>query len=571
MRPRKEIREMCCYSAPTSGRNGFLRLDFNENTKGIPNSLWKCLSLGLTDISVYPEYSGLEQAIAEYAGVKQAEVIACNGSDEAIRLAFDCFLENGAKVVLPWPSFAMLQQYARIAGGKIEKVPYGKCLGFPTKRVLKAIDVETDAIVLCSPNSPTGTTIALGDIERILKKAKQNNAMVLLDEAYYEFSGETAVDLIREFDNLVVTRTLSKAFGLAGLRLGYLVSCEENVQELRKVASPYSVNAIGARLGSKALQNRGYMKRYVAEVRAAKKVAERGLQELGLRFYPSKANFLLVRFGENCARIVRELREKGILVRDRSGYELLRGCARVTIGTIEQMRVFLEALEEILERKTLVFDMDGVLVDVSCSYRKAIQETVKFFTGKELSLQKIQMLKNELQINNDWELSKKMIELTGMKVSLKAIIKRFQELYAGKNFNGLIRNEKLLLRKNIVKQLAKKFELSIFTGRPRKEAFFALQKVGIEKYFKKVVAMEDVSRIRQKPNPFGLKKILGRRKNAFYLGDTLQDIRCAKNAGIKAIAILPPQDKSEKLRRAMLKAGAAAVLSNVNEIGKVIG
>ena len=570
MKPKNEIREMSAYCAPTSGRKGLLRLDFNERVALLPAGFAKALSgIDLEQLSVYPEYGLLEKAIAQYAGAGQSQVLACNGSDEGIRIAFDCFLRKGAKVVLPWPSFAMFEQYARIAGGKIAKVLYGKDLSFPAQRVLQAICAKTGAVVLCNPNNPTGSAIKKKDIERILKRARQKNSLVFLDEAYYEFSGETAAGLIKEFDNLIIARTFSKAFGLAGLRLGYVLSCSENIKEMRKVASPYSVNSIAALLGRNALLKRQYMKAYVKEVRLAKKIFEKGLKKIKVQFYPSNANFVLARF-ENSKTVLGKLREQGILVRDRSSDELLDDCIRITIGTRGQMRKFLDKLAGILARKALVFDMDGVLVDESISYRRAIQQTVRFFTGKRLSLKGIQEKKNEMQINNDWLFSKKIIGLLGKKVELRQVVEKFQEFYLGKKFNGLIRNEKLLLGKKTLEKLRQKFDLFIFTGRPRQEAVFALKRFGIRQYFRQVVAMEDIPSGKQKPNPFGLKKILGKNKNAFYAGDALQDIECAKRAGIKAIAVLPPQDKSKKLVQAMLEKGAEFVLQDVNEIGKVI-
>jgi HAD superfamily phosphatase len=215
--------------------------------------------------------------------------------------------------------------------------------------------------------------------------------------------------------------------------------------------------------------------------------------------------------------------------------------------------------------------MDGVLVDVSRSYRVAVRETVRFFTGKRLSLERIQALKNEFRINNDWEFSAKIIESLGKKAELKRVVEKFQEKYLGKKFRGLIGNEKLLVKKSALLQLGKKFDLLVFTGRPREEALFALRRFGIEGAFSRVVAMEGIPRNRQKPDPFGLKKILGENRNAFYAGDTLQDIECAKRAGICAIGVLPPQDKSRGLRKRMRQAGADFVLGDANEIAGVIG
>ena len=571
MKARKEIQEMRAYSAPTSQRQGQLRLDFNENLVGIPKTLLKSLSVSPAQISIYPNYITLEKAIAKYAKVKENEVIASNGSDDAIRIAFDCFLKAGKKVVLPWPSFAMFEQYARIAGGKIKKILYDKGFEFPIDEVLAEIDSETGAIVICNPNNPTGTLLERKDIKKILKKARLNNAMVLVDEAYYEFSEKTVVDLITKFSNLVVTRTFSKAFGLAGLRLGYLVSCGENIAQMRKVASPYSVSTVTAAIGEKAIQNNEYVKKYVEEVAKAKKIAEKGFTRLGIEFYPGSGNFILAKFPGKSKEVLSTLRERKILVRDRGSYELLGDCLRIGVGTRKQMRFLLSKLERITSQPRIVFDIDGVLIDVSNSYRKAIRETVEFFSGKKTPDLEIQRVKIDERINNDWLVSKRLLEMRGFNVPLESVIMQFQEIYIGDNFDGAIANEKILVQQQVLKRLAGKATLCILTGRPRKEAEFTLKRFGIYSLFDKIVCLEDCKG-NEKPSPFGLNTIAKEfgAGTRFYLGDTLADIECANRAGFEAIGVLPPQNKGNLLRDKMFEAGADKVLDNVNMIKEVL-
>jgi HAD superfamily phosphatase len=216
--------------------------------------------------------------------------------------------------------------------------------------------------------------------------------------------------------------------------------------------------------------------------------------------------------------------------------------------------------------------MDGVLVDVSQSYRKAIQGTVEFFTEKRLSMERIQEYKNKLRINNDWKLSQKIIESLGKNVPLKAVVQKFQELYLGKSFDGLILNESWLFEKKLLKKLAEKNEICILTGRPKEEALFALRRFGVKGFFKTVISMDDLPKEKQKPDPFGLlqlRKKFGTTEN-YYFGDTLSDIACAKAAGFFGVGVLPPQDKSNGLSKKMLWEGAIAVLKDINEIEEAI-
>jgi histidinol-phosphate aminotransferase len=217
---------------------------------------------------------------------------------------------------------------------------------FPLQEVLDAITPETRAVILANPNNPTGTGIPLLAIERILRRARK--AAVMVDEAYYEFCGVTALTEIERVTNLVVCRTFSKVFGMAGMRLGCLFSHEGNVAYMHKAQSPYSVNTLAVMAAQAAVKDADYMRRYVAEVLAAREVLCLGLERLGIPYIPSSANFVLGQFGKRAAAVRDALRGQAILVRDRS-YEA-PGCVRITVGTREQTRRLLAALEEIWKR-----------------------------------------------------------------------------------------------------------------------------------------------------------------------------------------------------------------------------
>ncbi len=213
----------------------------------------------------------------------------------------------------------------------------------------------------------------------------------------------------------------------------------------------------------------------------------------------------------------------------------------------------------------LIFDIDGVLVDVSNSYRQSIKQTAEFFTKKEVSLQEIQEYKNKGGFNNDWNLTEAIIRNNGLGIDKKKIIEKFQDFY-----KKLMKNEKWLLDKKILEELSKNYELAILTGRPRKEAINVLKNNNVLNYFKEIIAMEDVKK--EKPNPEGLLKILRKfnADNAFYFGDTIDDVKAATNANIIAVGVLPPFDKSEELKNLLLKNGAKTVLKSINQIKEVL-
>jgi histidinol-phosphate aminotransferase len=298
-------------------------------------------------LTVYPEYGEAKEAVARYFQVDPAQFVFSNGTDEAIQVFVNTYVDAGQEVVLLRPSYAMYRFYAEVAGAKIREVDYEfPGMEFPLEAVLEAITPETRAVMLANPNNPTGTGISLLSIERILKRARK--AVVLIDEAYYEFSGVTALTEIARVPNLFVSRTFSKVFGMAAMRIGCLFSHEANVAYLHKAQSPYSVNALAALAAQAAVEDRAYVEAYVAEALAARELLCFGLEKLGIRYVPSSANFVLGHFGKRAVEVRDALRGVGILVRDRS-YEA-PGCVRITAGTREQTRRLLEALEEIWNR-----------------------------------------------------------------------------------------------------------------------------------------------------------------------------------------------------------------------------
>jgi len=345
VRPREAVLRMAPYSPPTAGRAGKLRLDFNENTVGasprVAEFLRRQLSAG--DLAVYPEYGEARNALAEFFGVNPDQFLISNGTDEAIQVFINTYVNAGEKVVLLRPAYAMYRFYAELAGAKIREVNYRRPrMDFPLEELLDHIAPSTRAVIIANPGNPTGTGTSLAGIERILKRASR--AVVLIDEAYFEFCGVTALPLIERSRNLFVSRTFSKVFGMAAMRLGCLFSHPANVAYLRKTQSPYSVNTLATLAVQEAVRDRHYVEHYVTEVLAARELLCVGLEKLKIPYVPSSANFILVNAGKKAAALREALRERGILVRDRS--HEVPGHVRITVGTREQTQRLITALEE---------------------------------------------------------------------------------------------------------------------------------------------------------------------------------------------------------------------------------
>ncbi len=342
---RKAIQQMHEYHPPLAGREG-LRLDFNENTEGCsPRVLARIREITADDLARYPERAPVEAIAAVHLGLVPEQVLLTNGVDEAIHLMCEAYLEPQDEVIVVTPTFGMYEIFAEATGAKVVRVQCGEDLQFPLRSVLGSITEATKLIAVASPNNPTGGVASREELMAIAKKAR--DAALLVDEAYFEFHGKTVMPDVGALPNLFVARTFSKVYGLAGLRLGILAGPQEQMPMVRRVSSPYSVNAIALLALPVALADGEYVANYAAQVRTARERLERELTRAGLRWWPSEANFVLMRIGEKHHEFVAAMRQRGILVRDRSSDPGCEGCVRITVGTKEQTDRLLAALREV--------------------------------------------------------------------------------------------------------------------------------------------------------------------------------------------------------------------------------
>jgi histidinol-phosphate aminotransferase len=347
IRPRKSVRRLQKYRPPLEGRGGKIRLDFNENTVGCPPEVVRTLrrALNAEMLTRYPEYDASRKTLARYFGVAPEEMLLTNGTDEAIKMICDTFVDSGEVLVVPVPTFPVYEFFHNVAGGRIVRVRYDEDFRLPLDKFIAALCRRTRWVALANPNNPTGTLTPKSALKAILVAAP--GTLVLVDEAYFDFSGETVLPWIREYPNLVVTRTFSKAFGLAALRMGCLFANAQLAEVLHRAQNPFAVNALAVMCACVAIRHADCVRRYVAEVKANRAEFCRWLDSLEIPYVPSSANFVLTRVGERAPEIARRLRSEGILVRDWSYDPHLRGYLRVTIGSAAQTRRLIEELERV--------------------------------------------------------------------------------------------------------------------------------------------------------------------------------------------------------------------------------
>jgi len=344
---RRAVEQMRPYHPPLEGRIDKLRLDFNENPIGCSPSVRRALAkLSAKSISAYPEQETVRRKAAKHFGVRPEELLLTNGTDEALSLVVSTFVEPKDDVLFVEPTYAMYRFYSELAGARIIAPRYDDAMCFPWNKVLRALRAGPRVFFLPNPNSPTGNLLSRKELQRLLKAAMRT--MVVIDEAYFEFSGVTVIPWIRRHKNLIVTRTFSKAAGLAGLRLGCIFVHREFAAIMRKAQSPYPVSAAALTAGEAAMRDRAFIARTIREVRRGRQALQRGLARLGVHCFPSSGNFVLVYFGPRAKEIVGALMRKGTLVRDRSSDFSGEGYVRITLGTFAQTQRLLRELESIL-------------------------------------------------------------------------------------------------------------------------------------------------------------------------------------------------------------------------------
>jgi histidinol-phosphate aminotransferase len=342
---RTSVRNLHAYRPPLAGREG-LRLDFNESTIGCsPRVLARLRSLDAETLARYPEREPVEAKVADFLGLQAQQLLLTNGVDEAIHLLCSTYLEPGDEAIIVVPTFAMYAIFAQAEAARLVQILSGENFSFPLEKLLSRIGPKTRLIAVANPNNPTGSAVACEVLLQIAHAAPQ--AAVLVDEAYFEFHGETILNHTASPDNLFVARTFSKAYGLAGLRIGILAGNAGQISMVRGVASPYNVNAVALAVLPEALQDQQYVERYVAEVRRGRAILEQELKMLGLQYWPSHANFVLVRIGPAYSEFIRDLRARGILVRDRNSDPGCEGCVRLTVGSYEHTQMLISALRDV--------------------------------------------------------------------------------------------------------------------------------------------------------------------------------------------------------------------------------
>ena len=334
------------YPDPGEG----LRLHLNENTGGCsPRVLEAIRNVSRSDVSVYPRYREAVTATARHFGVDPDWVLLTNGLDEGILMAAVGHIARArvhdAETIIPLPAFDPYPNSTAAVGATAVRVLPGLDFAFPTQAVIDAITPRTRMIFLNTPNNPTGQLISVADLIRISEAAP--GAVVLVDEAYIEFGGTTFLPHLSTYPNVLVGRTFSKAYGLAGMRLGVVIGQPKVLDPVRAVTLPFNINGVALTAMRAALEDTEFLPRYASQVQESRERLYAACRRLGLQYWPSAANYVLVHVGHT-APLVQALTARAIHVRDRSKDPTTPGCIRITAGMVEHTDAAIEALDSVV-------------------------------------------------------------------------------------------------------------------------------------------------------------------------------------------------------------------------------
>jgi histidinol-phosphate aminotransferase len=349
--PRALLKNISRALTNTEGRIGKgMRLDHNERTTPLSEEIvrdaWKTISP--EELVAYPALEGLYAKLAQSLGVSRETLLLTYGSDTGIRMVFDTYVNPGDEVIFLNPSYGMFAVYSDIFGAKKILVEYNEDFSLPVNRITDKINPKTKLVILADPNH-TGTALAQQDIIRVCEKAAGVNAVVLVDEAYHYFYEKTMIGFISRYDNLIVVRSLSKAFGIAPLRVGYLASQAGNIQNLYKVKLTHDVTSVSAKFAEYLLDHPHIWHQYVNDVNEGKEYLAREFARIGGHVFASVTNFVFVRLPVemDAAKLVRKLEERNVWIKGPFKGKPVEGFIRITVGPPQQMAVFMQHVKEL--------------------------------------------------------------------------------------------------------------------------------------------------------------------------------------------------------------------------------
>lgn len=563
--PKRIVLELPYYDLPSGSRANYARLDFCENTVGYPQSYVQGMPSDLN--SIYPEYPDFIAKVAALYNLQPENVLATNGSDEGIMVVCNTFIEPGEDAaVVSKPCFSVIPHSLKLAGAQVLSVNVNSDLSFDLAGIEEALKKGVKMAFFATPENPTGAQIAKETIESWCKNFP--NTLIVIDEAYGEFAGTTVLPLIQKYENLLVLKTFSKAWAMAGLRLGFVFGQAQLIQYLKIVTPVFSVNNAAVWTASNLIDKKYDVEKYVREVNERKQRLVDALEWRQFQVVNGAGNSILLSLGILAEKFTEFCREEGVLVRNRSGsvfptvqIDPMYGRVRVSIGSEAEQERFLLTLDKFQRSYGIIFDLDGTLVDTSASFDETVAQLVDRYTGKPLKPDELRKLREEGGYNDDWVAAIELIKRRGVDVPMSELAPEAVKLY----LSLAVKTERLMLSVEQLKRLSARFSIFIVTGRTRPE-YDSVWSERLNPLFKKVYCLGDIDGLGPKPAPDYLTRNIQdfNLKYGVYVGNSVDDMLAASAAGLDRIAIT-----TSASQEALRDSGAQLIINDMSELEKV--
>ncbi len=552
IKPRKILENLPQYEANSSDKTWRLKLDKNENVYGVSNVVLSSIkNMDFSEISKYPSSKKLIDKLSHHYNIKNEQLMLTNGFDEAIRLIISAYLDENKEIIAYEPIKSSILKYAQIQGSLAKEIKYSDF-----KNIENEISENTKIVFLEIPNSVTGRLVRASEIEFLIQSFQ--NVLFVMDCAYINFAQNTDfkdyLEIIERLDNVIIIKSFSSDFALAGLRLGFVASREEIINNLKKISTENNVDAIAIQCGYSTFSDEKYFEEIKKLNYEARELLYEGLIEKGFEAYKSEANFVLCDFNNYANYYYEKFRKNEVIVKKFPESSNFSSCLRITAAKKGGVKFLLELLNK---KDILIFDPDCVIFDIQDSYNEAIMQTVRHFTDKEVISQEVTHLKNLGGYNHSYNIIKYLLENRNCNVGIDEIKDVFQSLYYAPRF--LIDEEKLLIPKEIFEELSKKYDMVIYTDRTRQELNHLLEKFDINKYFYYTITsdreMEFSDILKQCPH-----------KSVKYLCSNVQGIIMGNSANIETVGIIPLGSSENDAVNNFKHLGARYILKNVKYI-----
>ena len=333
---------------PYQDRIDYLKLDMNENPEGLPKKFFDKVMDSITPamVAMYPEPDKLTHILAEDMNVDFDNVLITNGSDESIKSIFEVFTTEGSKMVSVYPTFEMYMVYAKMFNLEMSIIDYEDDFTLDSGKIIDAIDDNTSLVVLLNPGNPIGTIYTEKEVRTVVEKAKESAALVIIDEAYYYFHDKSFVGLIKEYDNIIVTRTFSKLCSIAGLRIGYAVADKKLIEHLSKIRQTFNVNTLALHFAEAIMKEEGLIDSLIATELEGRNYIIEQLKDSGREVYADNGNYVFFKPLTDKDKVVEGLYEKKILTKTYS-VPILKDYIRISTGSKQAMEKFWLALDSV--------------------------------------------------------------------------------------------------------------------------------------------------------------------------------------------------------------------------------